>query len=428
MDGKMRFAGSFFANYGYSPLVVKQAAGGAVEAQRYPIVENMLTGDFIGALTIIPEIQASLKVPVSWVSGQGIPGQAVGQPPIHDAINTVGLGDIQVEVKGRFYGKAESPLTLGAYAFAGFPVGNLMSPGSYLSNASVSGGGAAVLDYRSGIFAVGVNLGGIYREEAIIGGTSIGPEARFSVAGDVAATPVIHIIGDVFGGSNFGSENGGTTLEGDLGVRIVPLSSKISVTIGGGVGILRGLGTPVGRGLVGIVFDSKVLDRDEDGVTDDRDPCPEDHEDLDNFEDADGCPDLDNDQDGLPDSADKCPNQAEDLDGFEDKDGCPDPDNDGDGVPDINDHCVAEPETKNGFDDADGCPDVKDTDSDGVLDENDKCPDQPEDTDGFEDTDGCPDPDNDGDGILDEVDECSEQPEDGKGKGPQKTDGCPVDA
>jgi OmpA-OmpF porin, OOP family len=427
-DGRMRFAGSFVANYGYSPLVVKQLGGGAVEAQRYLIVENMLTGDFIGALTIIPELQASVKVPVSWVSGQAIPGQAVGQPPVHDAINTAGLGDVQVEVKGRLYGKADSPLALGAYAYAGFPVGNLMSPGSYLSNASVSGGGAAVLDFQTGIFSLGVNLGGVYREEATVGGTKIGPEARFSLAGGIKATPIIQVIGDVFGSSNFGSENGGTNLEGDVGIRIVPLGSKFAITAGGGVGILRGLGTPVGRGLLGLTFDSKVLDRDQDGVTDDRDPCPEDPEDLDKFEDADGCPDLDNDQDALPDSADKCPNQPEDLDGFEDKDGCPDPDNDNDGVPDVSDHCVGEPETKNGFDDADGCPDVKDTDSDGVLDENDKCPDQPEDTDGFEDTDGCPDTDNDQDGILDEVDECSEQPEDGKGKGPEKTDGCPVDA
>jgi OmpA-OmpF porin, OOP family len=427
-DGKMQWAAGLFANYGYSPLVVRQSGGGAAEAQRYLVVENVITGDIIGALTILPELQASLKVPVTWAAGQDIPAQRVGDPIVREGQDAVGLGDVQLEGKYRFYGKADSPLALGALVYVGFPVGNLIAPGAYLSNASVSGGGAAVLDYRSGIFAVGVNLGGVYREEALLGGTTLGPEARFSVAGEVAPTPVIRIVGDVFGSSNFGSGNGGTNLEGDLGVRVVPLGSKIAVTLGGGAGILRGLGTPVARGFLGVVYDSKVLDRDHDNVTDDKDPCPEDPEDLDNFEDADGCPDLDNDDDALPDSVDKCPNEDEDLDGFEDKDGCPDPDNDKDGVPDVNDHCVAEPETKNGFDDADGCPDVKDTDSDGVLDENDKCVDQPEDTDGFEDVDGCPDPDNDGDSILDEVDECSEQPEDGKGKDAEKTDGCPIDA
>jgi outer membrane protein OmpA-like peptidoglycan-associated protein len=66
---------------------------------------------------------------------------------------------------------------------------------------------------------------------------------------------------------------------------------------------------------------------------------------------------LDSDGDGLLDPQDKCPQEAEDKDGFEDADGCPDLDNDADGVPDAKDKCPSQPETKNGFQDADGCPD-----------------------------------------------------------------------
>src|SRR5262249_54279574 len=40
----------------------------------------------------------------------------------------------------------------------------------------------------------------------------------------------------------------------------------------------------------------------------------------------------DDDGDGVPNVDDRCPDQAEDRDGFQDADGCPDPDNDGDGV------------------------------------------------------------------------------------------------
>lgn len=98
-------------------------------------------------------------------------------------------------------------------------------------------------------------------------------------------------------------------------------------------------------------------DRDGDGMSDVRDQCPDDPEDLDGFEDADGCPDLDNDGDGIADVDDMCPSAAEDRDGFEEEDGCPDPDNDQDGIPDFDDHCPNEPETMNGFDDYDGCPD-----------------------------------------------------------------------
>jgi outer membrane protein OmpA-like peptidoglycan-associated protein len=47
-------------------------------------------------------------------------------------------------------------------------------------------------------------------------------------------------------------------------------------------------------------------------------------EDLDGFEDENGCPDPDNDKDGLLDGVDKCPNEAEVFNGVDDADGCPD--------------------------------------------------------------------------------------------------------
>ena len=164
-------------------------------------------------------------------------------------------------------------------------------------------------------------------------------------------------------------------------------------------------------------------DSDKDGIPDDFDKCPNDPEDKDGFEDADGCPDPDNDGDGLPDDQDKCPNQAEDKDGFEDTDGCPDPDNDRDGIPDAQDKCPNQPETRNGYQDDDGCPDVADSDGDGIPEDKDKCPKEKEDKDGFEDEDGCPDPDNDKDGIPDVKDKCPNQPE--TRNGVQDDDGCP---
>lgn len=65
----------------------------------------------------------------------------------------------------------------------------------------------------------------------------------------------------------------------------------------------------------------------------------------------------DTDGDGLADKKDKCPDQAEDIDNFQDEDGCPDPDNDNDGVKDADDKCPTEAEDKNGYKDDDGCPD-----------------------------------------------------------------------
>lgn len=98
-------------------------------------------------------------------------------------------------------------------------------------------------------------------------------------------------------------------------------------------------------------------DRDEDGLYDEDDACPDLPEDFDGFEDEDGCPDLDDDADGIPDTEDQCRLEPEDRDGFEDEDGCPDPDDDSDGFLDIDDLCPNEPEVVNGVEDDDGCPD-----------------------------------------------------------------------
>lgn len=164
----------------------------------------------------------------------------------------------------------------------------------------------------------------------------------------------------------------------------------------------------------------KIEDTDGDGLKDDVDKCPNDPEDMDAFQDEDGCPDPDNDTDGILDDKDGCPLEPEDKDGFEDEDGCPDADNDKDGLNDTVDKCPLDPEDQDGFEDDDGCPDA-DNDKDGLNDTVDKCPLDPEDRDGFEDDDGCPDCDNDGDGVPEcpqVVDLCPNKPA-------KTDDGCP---
>ena len=162
-------------------------------------------------------------------------------------------------------------------------------------------------------------------------------------------------------------------------------------------------------------------DNDQDMVLDEDDGCPNDAEDRDGFRDEDGCPDLDNDEDGVLDAADQCPREREDQDGFQDDDGCADLDNDGDGFADVVDQCPMEKEDVDGFEDTDGCPEL-DNDGDGVPDGQDLCPRGLEDLDGFEDEDGCAE-DNDADGIWDAQDRCPSEPE--VYNGSADLDGCP---
>lgn len=154
-----------------------------------------------------------------------------------------------------------------------------------------------------------------------------------------------------------------------------------------------------------------TADRDQDTIVDLFDQCPDEPEDFDGVDDADGCEDIDpngdEDADGILNKDDACMYEPEDLDGHDDEDGCPEEsaDTDGDGLIDALDACPEEPEDVDNFRDADGCPDP-DNDSDTVLDVQDSCIDVPEDLDGWEDEDGCPEEDNDLDGILDLDDAC----------------------
>lgn len=164
-------------------------------------------------------------------------------------------------------------------------------------------------------------------------------------------------------------------------------------------------------------------DTDGDGVTDDKDACP----DLVGSVNAFGCPDDDND--GIANTKDNCPDEAglaafdgcpdADGDGIIDKEdncpkeygpasnqGCPSIDADGDGVSDKQDDCPY----LAGSPAAGGCPD---SDGDGVADRDDDCPNVA----GKRELRGCPD--TDGDGIADKDDKCPNS------AGPKENLGCP---
>ena len=147
---------------------------------------------------------------------------------------------------------------------------------------------------------------------------------------------------------------------------------------------------------LGITIKFGKQDRDNDGVADKDDKCP----DVAGKPELNGCPDADGD--GITDAEDACP----DVFGLKEFNGCPD--TDGDGIADKDDEC---PEVA-GKAALKGCPDA---DNDGIADKDDKCPQQA----GPKENNGCPWPDTDRDGVLDKDDECPEE------AGPASNKGCP---
>ena len=316
------------------------------------------------------------------------------------------------------------------------------------------------VDYDLEGFIIDFNIAYAFRDEKIVQNHVTDDVARWAVGLEVPLYEEdLQLLGTLFGDISFANQRDPNNPSQELDERVdAPMESDIALQYwfgdivtqaGGGLGITKGVGAPDFRFFASIGYTPRDRDRDGDGIMDDEDQCPDNPEDIDGFEDANGCPDDDNDEDGIKDTRDECPDDAEDVDSFEDENGCPDPDNDQDtvlddddecpidagkpelkGCPDTDgdliidrlDKCVDKPEDVDSFQDDDGCPD-EDNDGDLILDVNDKCPMDAEDADQFEDEDGCPDPDNDRDGILDGDDKCPLEPE--TINGVDDEDGCP---
>ncbi len=421
-----------WVHYAHQPFTIYDAncpnatddAGCTAGAVRSRPVESMATLHLQGAISIAQRLLLSIDLPVVYALGDAIDPQTA-RPVVRsgatERASGAGLGDPRVEARLRITGQGMRGFGTAVAVHGNVPTGRFTGlDGRFAADDALSLGGRAIADYRQGRFAGAVNIGGIWRSEtSTVLSTRLGSRMTWGAAVSVDISPRLSAIAEAWGASDFGNAQG-TSMEADLAARL--RLHDVSITLGGGAGVLGGAGVPSARVLAGVAYAPVRSDQDGDGVNDADDRCPSEVEDLDGYEDDDGCPDPDNDGDGIPDERDRCPDAAEDFDNFQDRDGCPDPDNDGDGVPDGYDSCPNEPEDRDGDRDEDGCPD-NDRDRDGVPDDVDRCPDEAEDTDGFQDTDGCPDPDNDGDGVIDTLDQCSEVPQ-GHNPDPERP-GCP---
>ena len=515
--GHLDFSLGLVGTWAFQPLQLQTDAGspyggsGAlVQTTRTFSVDHLITPQLLFALGLFKYVEIGIGVPVGIAIGKRQVCDANGNCKGYEEqtsntsdqlrFSQVMIGDLPIHIKGRILDVGSMPVGLGAMLSVYIPLSKFADNGGYktfLGENNVTLRPQLLIDreWDSGRrFRTALNVGALVRfgsetftdigksvafgandlcfptdppptmtkcSSSTLGGTglsrSVGTQVTFGLGVAFAVVPQrFDILGEVYGYADVTGNAKALPIEASGAVKLF-LARNSFLMAGAGAGIYGNggeqTGSPRVRAFLGFVYEPRIGDRDGDGIKDNVDQCPDEPEDIDDFEDIDGCPDPDNDKDGIPDTRDKCPNvpgtwehagcpvdedrdgdgipdskdkcpdDPEDRDNFEDDDGCPELDNDKDGIPDNDDKCPNEPETKNGIDDQDGCPDGQDRDRDGIPDEQDKCPDQAEDKDGFEDNDGCPDPDNDKDRIPDKFDKCPNEPE--TYNGVEDEDGCP---
>jgi outer membrane protein OmpA-like peptidoglycan-associated protein len=421
--GHREVGGLLAVDYADDPLVLELERG-LEETETARLVETQLQAHARFAYGVHERVMIGVGFEFAMVqTGEGWADRATGTVIAPD--DGSGIGDAQIGARYLAIGGDDEIVAL---AFDGkliLPLARGANSDQNLSGErGVAGGPEAIFEARPGPARITANLGALVRRDARLFDTNLGDEMTFGLGASVQLPGDMRrfeAIAEAYGSTATADVFGGavTPIEALIGGRWSP-SERWRVSLAGGRGLSRGIGSPDVRALASLgLIAMPELDPDNDSLYDDNDSCPNDAEDHDGFQDEDGCPDPDDDSDGVIDAVDRCRSEPEDRDSFRDEDGCPDLDNDGDGVPDAADRCGAEAEDIDGDQDSDGCPDL-DSDGDGVPDTADRCATAAEDADQFQDEDGCPDADNDADGVPDAEDACPIE------AGVSAEKGCPV--
>ncbi len=398
-----------FVNYAVNGFLLVDSDDNVATA----LIENQLRSDLWFSIGVFDFMDLGFVLPIiltqagEELSNVGFQNSAISSSPE--------LGDLRVVPKIRLLDAGDSGLGFSIIPTVGIPTGGDV----FNSDAGIKVEPRAVLDWRSKSgYAISLNGAYLFRPQAILDTYVSDDVVRWGAGIEIpVGTPELKVLATGFGDIGLVKDNANASpIEVDGAIQY--MAGDFVMLAGGGAGLNSGVGNPDFRVFGSVGYTPMAQDSDGDGIADEIDNCPTESEDVDGFEDSDGCPDLDNDSDGIADKEDSCTDEAEDIDKFEDADGCPDTDNDGDGILDAEDKCP----DASGLPEDQGCPNT-DSDKDGVSNDKDKCPDKPEDVDTFEDADGCPDIDNDADGILDADDKCPVQAEDKDGF--EDADGCP---
>lgn len=406
--GHLDFGARLSVDYSLNPLVFETRLGDP-STERQKIVEHLLSANLGLALGLFDRVVMYGGVPMTlWSAGSG----GSGLP----AADGTAAGDPYLGVRVRLLGEQNDVFGLGVQLGLTFPMGDAVAPTQLFSGERAVTflprvmGEVRLLENR---FRILLNVGARIRESTDLGNLRVGHELTFG-AGliGVAVPDVLDVVAEVVGATGFTSSMGrggffgreNTPVEVMAGVRVHP-ACEWEIGLAGGTGISRGYGASDVRGVLQLGYAHDAHCRVAEVV----EQAPPERDDV---------RVLDRDGDHVADALDGCADDAEDVDGFEDTDGCPDTDNDRDGVLDVNDGAPMDPEDVDAFQDVDGVPDL-DNDQDRVLDGMDGAPLDPEDRDGFQDEDGAPEPDNDHDGALDGADACPLAP------GRAEENGCP---
>jgi hypothetical protein len=318
--GHARFNLGLVSWYSNKPLRIRYTDGTGEQ-----VIDHRMTGDLFFEVGLFGRWSLALEVPlVLYQSGETT-------DPVNGPMSFTGFAveDPRFTTKVRFFGEPTEEIQsrpdgpgLGLLLTIPVPIG---SASFYASEGQFSFDAQLLADFHLLGAGAGMMLGWRYRVNArTFGADTLGQEFQYGFSLKPPIPPARDLFGllELRGTTSFRGRST-NTLEGDLGVRWT--KNEVTMTAAVGMGFIRGLGQPQFRAIVGVSWSPQTDDLDGDGIPDSQDECPRLPEDVDGFQDEDGCMDPDNDNDFIPDVDDLCPNE-EAIEGRDvDEDGCTDP-------------------------------------------------------------------------------------------------------
>ena len=329
------------------------------DGNRYE-VEHLITPTLVGAIgfrLLGLDLEVGAGLPFAVMAGDRSPDGGVTTPDPNDDVSYrfdgQGMADAALRLKWRLR-RPPRDQGLGLAVIGSVTLPTASESERWLGDGSTVPEVSAVADYRRGRLTLAANAGARWRERQrftddqmlgapLTGGTL---EVGSSIPGGLAASYSIlperfDVLVEVFGAYPLDGENY-FPLEALGGLKLY-LAESSHLSFGAGAGLLDRGASPDTRAFLAIVFEPRPTLRESGGVPSPR-PRPR------------SLP-GDRDKDGIIDPDDECPDDPEDVDGFQDEDGCPDIDNDDDRILDVDDLCIDRPEKYNTVEDEDGCPD-----------------------------------------------------------------------
>lgn len=273
--------GSDAAPDGYATArLFTQYANGIVRANGADPVANVVEFDLVGAWHW-RGLRLGAHIPFyGYANGALERGQA-------------GLGDIAVDLKAQLFDPQRAP-------FGAALIGRLLLPTASvnvdlpLGNQGTGWEIIGVVDRKFGALTLAANVGTRDIPRAVVDDIVWNDQVFGRIGAGYDFSDRLGASLEVSAQSNWAPavNPAGTPVEALAGVR-VGLTDTLVLRGGAGAGLTSAPGAPLFRALLGISWEPpRFPDRDLDGLTDREDDCPDEAEDEDGFEDADGCIDA----------------------------------------------------------------------------------------------------------------------------------------